>query len=272
MFIITILIIAILLALQGEIVSSTTNPEMVFISGGTFQMDSNDGIDYNVTVSDFYMSKYEITNEEYCCFLNDYGLNNVKNGEYRGQDMIDFSECWNAEKCRIIQSGAEYSVESGYSEYPVICVTWYGANEYCKWLSEKTGKTYRLATEAEWEYAAGGGSKHQKYAGTDDENSLSSYAWYNINGSNKTHKVGTKSPNEFGLYDMSGNVWEWCNDWYAAYPLYSKTNPKGPSSGSKRVYRGGSWNYSAFHCRVSMRGTSSPSYYNNFLGFRVVAL
>ncbi len=268
----------IIFKVQAVITDPFPSPEMVFINGGTFQMGSNDGDSgeqpvHRVTVSDFYIGKYEVTNEEYCYFLNDYGSDKVKSGAYSGESMINFSGSWKAEKCRIIQRGANYSVESGYSKYPVIYVTWYGANEYCQWLSRKTGKTYRLPTEAEWEYAAGGGSIHQKYAGTDSENSLSSYAWYDDNSGSKTHKVGTKSPNKFGLYDMAGNVWEWCNDWYDSdyYDSSPSRNPKGPSSGSVRVFRGGSWLNFASDCRVAIRIYDFPTFSSYNIGFRVAA-
>ncbi len=249
-------------------------PEMVFISGGTFQMGSNDGDSdeqpvHSVTVSDFYIGKYEVTHKEYIYFLND--INCSSSGSYNGEELIDMDSY----ACAVGYSGGKFYFKgSSYAEdilCPVIEVTWYGANEYCKWLSGKTGKTYRLPTEAEWEYATGGGSTHQKWAGTDYESSLSSYAWYSSNSGSKTHKVGTKSPNKFGLYDMSGNVWEWCNDWYESYSSSSQTDPKGPSSGSDRVFRGGSWYDNASRCRVAFRYHNYPTFSSHDIGFRVAA-
>jgi formylglycine-generating enzyme required for sulfatase activity len=125
-----------------------------------------------------------------------------------------------------------------------------------------------LPTEAEWEFAARGGTRSQgyKYAGS---NSLASVAWYDGNSGYKTHSVGQKQPNELGLYDMSGNVWEWCNDWHGDYDNSPSTNPKGPSSGAYRVLRGGSFRGSATGCRVACRLYSGPSFRFNNYGFRV---
>ena len=135
-------------------------------------------------------------------------------------------------------------------------------------LNAATGKTYRLPTEAEWEYAARGGNKSQgyKYVGSND---LDLVAWYSGNSDGTTHKVGTRFPNELGIYDMSGNVWEWCQDWYGSYSSSPQTNPKGPNSGSYRVYRGGSWLDDARDCRVSFRDYFTPDYRYSDLGFRL---
>ena len=140
--------------------------------------------------------------------------------------------------------------------------------EFIKTLNAQTGKKFRLPTEAEWEYAARGGnqSKGYKYSGS---NSISDVAWYGDNSSSKTHPVGQKSPNELGIYDMSGNVHEWCQDWKGSYSSSSQTNPTGPSSGSSRVLRGGSWNYIARFCRVSSRNSGAPGNRVDFSGFRL---
>ena len=138
-------------------------------------------------------------------------------------------------------------------------------------LNRLTGKNYRLPTEAEWEYAAGGGSTNRtKWAGTNSESSLESYAWYGSNSNSQTHPVGTKSPNGLGLYDMSGNVWEWCSDWKANYSSSSQTNPQGPSSGSYRVSRGGSFGRDPSYCRAANRLGDRPGLPRDGLGFRVV--
>lgn len=120
-----------------------------------------------------------------------------------------------------------------------------------------TGKNFRMPTEAEWEYAARGGNKSRgyKYSGS---NILDDVGWYDSNSSSSTHDVGLLDPNELGLYDMSGNVWEWCADWYGSYDSNSQSNPIGPSSGSYRVRRGGSWGSLAWFCRVSFRDDFSP--------------
>ena len=135
-------------------------------------------------------------------------------------------------------------------------------------MNAKTGKNFRLPTEAEWEYAARGGhSGGSKYAGSDN---ISNVAWYEDNSGNETHNVATKSPNSLGIYDMSGNVLEWCQDWYGDYSSSSQTNPKGPSNGDNRVFRGGSWLSRARGCRVSFRAVDSPSYSSGYLGLRLV--
>ncbi len=157
-------------------------------------------------------------------------------------------------------------------DYPMYYVSWEEAMDFCRQLSQKTGRKYTLPTEAQWEYAARGGKNPDgtKYAG---RSSVDAVAWYDGNSGSSTHPVATKQPNALGLYDMSGNVWEWCRDWYSAgYAGYDTNNPQGPESGSYRVYRGGSWNGDASGCRVSFRTDCTPSYRDNFLGFRVVCL
>ena len=151
---------------------------------------------------------------------------------------------------------------------PVERVSWDDCQEFIRKLNQLTGKDFRLPTEAEWEYAARGGKRSNgyKYAGS---NSLGSVAWYADNSDRKTHAVKGKSPNELGLYDMSGNVWEWCGDWYGNYGSGSQTNPKGAGSGSRRVLRGGSWYYNAGRCRVSSRGRNDPGSGDFDYGFRL---
>ena len=169
---------------------------------------------------------------------------------------------------------------------PVENVSWYDAVKYCNALSKKEGRTpvyringsrvtanwsadgYRLPTEAEWEYAARGGKKSRgyKYSGS---NSAGSVGWYNANSGSKAHPVGQKQANELGLYDMSGNVWEWCWDWYGDYSSGSQRDPRGPSSGSYRVRRGGSWGDSGGYLRSAYRNRSSPGSSGYNLGFRL---
>ncbi len=152
---------------------------------------------------------------------------------------------------------------------PVECVSWNDCQTFISKLNAATGKRFRLPTEAEWEFAARGGkkSKGYKYSGS---NNLDNVAWYDGNSSNKTHTVGTKIPNELGIYDMSGNVWEWCSDWYGNYSSSSQTNPTGPNSGSLRVDRGGGWIGDARYCRSSYRYGSNPVGWDYFLGLRLV--
>ena len=132
-----------------------------------------------------------------------------------------------------------------------------------------TGKAFRLPTEAEWEYAARGGNKTQgcKYSGSND---IDLVAWFGDNSGDTTHGVGTKAANELGLYDMSGNVWEWCQDWFGAYSSEAQINPTGPETGDRRMFRGGSWLNSAMNCRVETRNHFVPSYRFIGLGLRIV--
>ena len=216
--------------------------KMVFVEGGTFTMGAtseqgDDAYEYEypthrVTLSDYYIGETEVT-----------------------------QTLWKA------VMGSNPSYFKG-DNLPVERVSYKDVKEFITKLNQKTGKTFRLPTEAEWEYAARGGkkSKGYKYAGS---NNIDDVAWYYENSNNKTHPVKTKRPNELGIYDMSGNVWEWCSDNYGAYSSSSQTNPTGPSSGSDRVYRGGSWSGDAGRCRVSNRDDYRPSSRYNNLGFRL---
>lgn len=215
---------------------------MVYVEGGTFTMGatSEQGKDaydderpaHQVTLSSFSIGKYEVTQEEWEAVM--------------GNNPSSFK-------------GAKRPVER---------VSWNDCQEFIRKLNTMTGKRFRLPTEAEWEYAARGGNKSigYKYAGSDN---LDRVAWYDSNSGNATHDIGQKSPNELGLYDMSGNVWEWCQDWYGGYYSFSQTNPSGPSSGSIRVDRGGSWYDNARCCRVSDRDNYSPGAAGLNLGLRL---
>ncbi len=154
--------------------------------------------------------------------------------------------------------------------HPVYYVSWEEAQMFCRELSALTGKTYLLPTEAQWEYAARGGknSRKYKYSGS---YAIDAVAWYTSNSGSSTHPVKQKRANELGLYDMSGNVWEWCSDWYGTYSSSMQNNPTGASSGQFRVLRGGSWIFDAQDCRVSYRVNISPSFRGSY-GFRVVCL
>ncbi len=156
-------------------------------------------------------------------------------------------------------------------DYPVESVSWNDVQEFIKKLNEKMGKNYRLPTEAEWEYAARAGST-TRYPCGDDEKCLDAIAWYDTNSGNTTHPVGKKLPNTWGLYDMIGNAWEWCQDWYDEkyYKKSPLNDPKGPEAGSYRVIRGGSWDYFAWYCRSSSRYFNDPSGASGSVGFRLV--
>ncbi len=258
---------------------------MVLVRGGTFTMGSTEASDeqplHSVTVSDFYMGKYEVTNAEFVKFLNVKG-----NQTEGGATWINLEGSWEGEKCRIYLSGSTFKVESGYENYPVIYVSWYGATAYCQWL----GSQYRLPTEAEWEYAAGNGSRHTKYSwgngdpsgkkggNVSDQTAKAKFSSWSAfenytDGYIYTAPVGHFDANEFGLYDMSGNVWEWCSDWYDAeyYKNSPSKDPKGPSTAKDyRVLRGGSWISDPEGCRVAYRFGSVPYSWNSYIGFRVV--
>ncbi len=164
------------------------------------------------------------------------------------------------------------------NSHPVTCVSWDDAMAFCKWLTEKehksghlpTGYRYTLPTEAQWEFAARGGNKSKgyKYSGSDN---LDKVGWYSDNSGKKTHEVGQKATNELGLYDMSGNVYEWCYDWYDLdyYDSGSMKDPTGAGSGSNRVNRGGSWNNNAGNCRSANRNRNTPADTDIILGFRL---
>ena len=221
------------------------NLQMVYVEGGTFTMgatpeqgsdaESDEKPAHKVTLSSYYIGKFEVTQAQWRTIM--------------GKNPSNFTGDNN----------------------PVEKVSWHEAQEFCQKLSSLTGKNYRLPTEAEWEYAARGGNKSKgyKYSGS---NTIGDVAWYTSNSGSKTHPVGQKQPNELGIYDMSGNVYEWCSDWYSSsyYSSSPQTNPTGPTRGSRRVYRGGSWYNGAYYCRVSYRGNDYPGDRYNGMGFRIV--
>ena len=154
-------------------------------------------------------------------------------------------------------------------DLPVEQVSWNDCQDFISKLNAMTGKRFRLPTESEWEYAARGGNKSRGYQYSGSYN-IDDVAWYSDNSGSKTHAVGTKEPNELGIYDMTGNVWEWCQDWYDSYSSFPQTNPIGAVSGSYRVCRGGSWYDSAGYCRSSYRYYYAPDCRGYYLGFRLV--
>ncbi len=216
---------------------------MVEVKGGTFTMGATaeQGSDvesyekpaHRVTLSDYYIGKTEVTE----------GL-------------------WRA------VMGSNPSKYMKGDNYPVEYVSWNDCQTFITKLNSLTGETFRLPTEAEWEFAARGGtmSRGYKYSGG---NTLSDVAWYFGNSGSAKHPVATKAANELGIYDMSGNVYEWCQDWYGSYSSAAQTNPTGPSTSSRRVDRGGCWADDARGCRVSDRDSDTPSFRNIFLGLRL---
>ena len=253
--------------------------EMVAVKGGTFTMgctseqggecDNDEKPTHSVTLSDYYIGKYEVTVAQFRAFINETGYQT--DADKNGGSYIWNGSQWVLKSGVNWRCGADGRVRSSSEDnHPVIHVSWNDAKAFYEWLSRKTGANFRLPTEAEWEYAARGGNKSRgyKYSGS---NNIGSVAWYSDNSGSTTHQVGTKSPNELGIYDMTGNVWEWCSDWYGDYSSGSQTNPQGQSSGSNRVYRGGSWDSFARYCRVSYRCIASPDYRYYYLGFRLAS-
>ncbi len=254
-------------------------PEMVFVQGGTFTMGctAEQGSDctvdkklaYGVTLSSYHIGKYEVTFNQFRLFIE-------RTGYRTDADKEGWSNIWNGTAFEK-NNGVNWQYNAfgnkrSYTEdnHPVIHVSWNDAEAYCEWLSKESGKTYRLPTQAEFEYAARGGykSKAYRYSGSNDINNV---AWYSDNSGGKTHIVGQKAANELGVYDMSGNVSEWCSDWYRdSYYSSPVNNPQGPSSGSNRVLRGGNWLSIEQVCRVSYRGSDFPNRRAGTIGFRLV--
>lgn len=227
---------------SGKFTVNGVSFEMVRVEGGTFRMGATseqkdeawDGEKpvHSVTLSSYYIGKTEVTQALWQAVM---GSNP---SGFKGADL------------------------------PVECVSWDDCQEFIQKLNSLTGRNFRLPTEAEWEFACRGGnnSRGYKYSGS---NNLGSVAWYDDNSGGQTHPVATKAPNELGIYDMSGNVWEWCSDWYADYTANSQNNPKGPHSGSDRVHRGGGKGDGAWICRSSFRNGIIPAYRGDGLGLRL---
>jgi formylglycine-generating enzyme required for sulfatase activity len=253
--------------ITGITFETATQPpvNMIFVEGGTFQMGDrfSEGDDdelplHDVTVSDFYMAEMEITQADYEALI-----------------------------------GENPSVGYGVGDNkPVYCISWYDAIDYCNALSIQEGLNpcysgeeedtvcdwnangYRLPTEAEWEYAARGGihqTDNYRYSGCHDEEDLTDFAWFASNSNLVCEDVGTKSANQLGLYDMSGNIIEWCWDHFDAdyYSISPNLNPTGPEEGSYHILRSGYWNNYANQCRIADRGHTAPYYRNYYNGFRV---
>ncbi|OQY70433.1 MAG: hypothetical protein B6D45_11240, partial [Ignavibacteriales bacterium UTCHB3] len=296
--------------LDIQLQPGSSGPAMAFVPGGTFTMgctsnrsDCNEDEfpNRNIAVKSFYMSKTEVTVKQFSEFVQATGYKTV--AETEGSSLVWSEEGWKPVKgvnWRFNEKGEELKTED-YSK-PVIYISWYDAIEFCNWLSEKDGLTpaytivktqkdpsnksdldkvrwkvtgnisangYRLPTEIEWEYAAKGGATtgNLEYAGS---NSISEVGWYNGNSVHKLNPVAGKKPNALDIYDLSGNVWEWCWDWYDNYKS-SGYDPAGPPSGKFKVIRGGSWDTESPGCKVSYRGSETASSRYPIVGFRVVS-
>lgn len=225
---------------QTKTTDPSTGMELIFVKGGCYKMGSTDGGSeekpiHEVCVSDFSMGKFEVTQGQYAAVM--------------GNNPSNFKQC-----------GPDCPVES---------VSWNDAQEFIRALNQKSGRQYRLPTEAEWEYAARSGGKDEKWAGNNDESGLGKYAWYDKNSGKMTHRVGLKKANGLGLHDMSGNAWEWCQDWYneAYYEDSPKDNPPGADIGEKRVLRGGSWVFNDYHARAGGRFRGVPGGRGSAFGY-----
>jgi formylglycine-generating enzyme required for sulfatase activity len=219
--------------------TETFEPEMIFVEGGTFQMGNNLGDSdekpiHSVTLKNYYIGKYEITRAQWVAIMG-----------YKPNFGRVCDNC------------------------PVDAVSWNDIHKYVLKLNSITGKGYRLPTEAEWEYAARGG-RQDKGNSYMSSSGLSSLAWFNENSSGITHEVGSRLANELGIYDMLGNVSEWCSDWYGNYKNIEVSNPKGPVKGTYRVLRGGSWSDSERNCRETDRYWMNSDDRYVFCGFRLV--
>lgn len=233
-------VVPVIIGANGEYTVNGVQFKMIRVSGGTFRMGSPDSDVFSngspvhsVTLRDYWIGETEVT-----------------------------QELWTA------VMGSNPSNFKGNNQLPVECVSYDDCKTFISKLNSLTGKTFRLPTEAEWEFAARGGnnSRGYKYSGS---NNIGDVAWYDDNSGNTTHPVKTKRANELGIYDMSGNVYEWCNDWYGSYSSASVSNPGGPGSGPDRVIRGGSWHYYDMGCRVARRDYDSPGDRNSTFGFRL---
>jgi formylglycine-generating enzyme len=244
-----------------------------YVKCGKFYRGSMSGNDdelpvRKIFIDGFLISQYEITNKQYCEFLNNCALNKDSI-----RMLIDFSNDSVAPANRIYSSKGEFKILPEYEDFPVCYVSWYGADLFCKFYG------YRLPTEAEWEYAAKGGKSvwtlifksYKKYSGSNIPDNV---ACYRNNSRNTVMQVGSKSPNKLNLFDMSGNVDEWCNDWFDSgyYASSPNKNPLGPENAQFKVIRGGSWYNTEDKLSVTNRRASNPKNKKSTIGFRVVKM
>lgn len=244
-----------------------SEPKMIAVKGGSFMMGSNavsndENPAHKVTLDDFYIGKYEVTHAEFLRFMHATGyvieayLNDTTRMK-KGYPKRNYVEPF-------------MDVKPSDSLRPVGNINWFDAMAYIAWLNEKTGKNYRLPTEAEWEYAAKGGKKSKSFNFVGGNN-LEDVAWIDANAERRGHTIGQKLANELGIYDMAGNVREWCSDWYGEYYYASSPtlNPQGPDVGRQRVLRGGSWVSSKDRMRITFRNYDFPYDAHNDYGFRL---
>ena len=251
-----------LIQAQTDIIDSG----LVLVEGGSLKLGNRKGdMDEKparkLKIKSFLISRYEITNSEFVQFLNASG------NQLEGNTIwINLDGKWEGLKCRIYEQDGKFSVENGYEDFPVNYVSWYGANAYCKW------KGGRLPTEAEWEYAAKGGKKTNKKVLLQYVKEIETFAWFNGNSDSQWHKKGLKSPNILGIYDISGNLWEWCSDFYnnKEYKKRKRKDSGGPQKGDYKVIRGGSWTDNMETLHISNRNAINPNMNKINVGFRIV--
>jgi len=248
-------------AKKAEPIYSSNKIEKISIQGGEFLMGDkhNDGDQpmHKVFVSNFEMAKTETTNAQFVEFLNENKIDST--AIYNSKNMIYIG----GQYSKVRFQNGKWAAIDGFELFPLVNVTWWGANEYCKWVGG------RLPTEAEWEYAAKGGKKSQgfEYAG---DNDVDKVAWFCNNSIDRPHQVAQLQPNELGLYDMSGNLGEWCADYQTEYQSDYAINPVGPTNGSFRIFRGGSYREVDGNSKVTRRNAFFPDAGVPFVGFRVV--
>ncbi|RYZ30808.1 MAG: hypothetical protein EOO10_01510 [Chitinophagaceae bacterium] len=264
---------------------SFEEPRVELVAGGTFVMGENSGNNgtraHQVSIDSFEMGRHEITVSQFRQFIDE---TNYRTTAERNQSSLVFTGIeWKPASVNWRYDTQGNPIDSTRDSLPVVHVSWIDANEYCQWLSQKTGKNYRLPTEAEWEYAARG-MDHRVYPWGDrlDAGHYANFAdrrttlaWRDPkidDGWAETAPVGSypRGASPFGIEDMSGNVYEWCLDFFDAYRARNRVNPRGPMDGTKRVYRGGSWRSRAASLRASARAFNAPEYSSNDVGFRVI--
>ncbi|MFO7713332.1 formylglycine-generating enzyme family protein [Desulfosarcina sp.] len=248
--------------------------EFVWLAPGSFDMGSppgeanrdDDERQHRVTLTrGFYMQTTEVTVGQWRRFTRETG--HRSEAETDGGAYVWSGKEWE-------KKAGTYWDSPGFSQadsHPVTCVSWNDVQAFIGWLNGKGEGAYRLPTEAEWEYAARAGSTGRFCFG-DSDSGLDPYAWHGGNSGRRTHPAGTRQPNVWGLHDMHGNGWEWCQDLYGDYPSGAVTDPAGPSSGESRVLRGGCWDERARHCRSANREGLEPGARLNYFGFRLVHL
>ncbi len=254
-------LLLLILLFLSVILDAQIDTGFVFVRGGRFWMGSIRGQEdeqpvHKVRVSDFYVSRTEVTNVQFVEFLNAKGNQRQGNTQW-----IDLGGCWRSFHNPIYEKDGRFYVRKGYENYPVMFVSWWGAEAYCEW------KGGRLPTEAEWEYLA-----RKAFTDSIPGDSLLAVAWVRENSGYKPCPVAQKKPTPPGVYDLFGNMREWCYDWYDAgyYSNSRRKNPLGPENGQMKVIRGGSWESYARSLRVANRGALGPDNNNITVGFRVV--